>query len=66
MDLGKHVCDVAPGYLEWRSNQVKDMVFPPVDDIVQPASPLLEIVPTEAEILRFEFEADRKVTNQKI
>ena len=52
MDLEKHVCDVALGYLTWRSNRVKDMVLLPIDDMVQPVSLLPERVPTEAEILR--------------
>ena len=66
MDLGKHVCDIAPGYSTWRLNWVKDMLLPPIDDMVQPTSLLPERVPIEAEILRSEFEAERKVTNQKI
>ena len=28
MDLGKHVCDVAPGYLAWRLNRVKNLTLP--------------------------------------
>ena len=66
MDLGKHVCDVALGYSAWRSNQVKDLVLPPIDDMVQPTCLLLERVPIEAEILRLEIETERKSTNLKI
>ena len=63
MDLGKHVCDIASGYFVWRSNQIKDLVLPPDDDMVQPASLLLKRMPTKAEILRSEIEAKRKTTN---
>ena len=44
----------------------KNMMLPPIDDRVQPASLLLERVPIEADILRSKFEAERKATNQKI
>ena len=65
MDRGKHVCDVAPGYFTWRSNQVKDMVLPPIDDMVQLTSLLPKRTPIEAKILRSEFEVERKATNRK-
>ena len=42
------------------------MVLPPVDDMVQPASLLSKRVPTQAKILRSEFEVKWKTTNQKI
>ena len=57
MDLGKHVCDISLGYARWRSNRIKDMVLPPIDDMVQPANLLPKKMPTEAEILRSKFEA---------
>ena len=66
MDLRKHVCDVAPSYSTQRLNQVKDLVLPLIDDMVQPASLLQEKVPTEVEILRPKIEAERKGTNLKI
>ena len=66
MDLGKHVCDIALGYSVWRSNRVKDMVLPPIDDMVQPISLLPERMLIEAAILRLEVETERKTTNQKI
>ena len=34
MDLGKRVCDIAPDYSVWTLNWVKDLVFPPIDDMV--------------------------------
>ena len=52
MDLGKHVSDIASGYSAWRSNWVKDLVLPLIDDMVQLASLLLERVPIKAEFLR--------------
>ena len=63
MALGKHVCDIALGYLTWRSNRAKDMVLPPIKDIVQPANLLSKRMPTEVEILRSEFDAEKKATN---
>ena len=66
MDLGKHVYDIASRYSTWRLNQTKDMVLPSIDDTVQPVNLLPEKMPTEAEILRWKFEAERKTTNQKI
>ena len=60
MDLGKHVCDITPGYLAWRSNWVKDVVLSPIDDMVQLANLLLKMMPTEVEILRSEFEVEKK------
>ena len=58
MDLGKHGYDVAPGYLAWRFNRVKDLVLPLINDMVQLASLLSKRVLTEAEILRSKNEAD--------
>ena len=66
MDLGKHVCNVAPSYSTWRLNRVKDLVLPPIDDMVQSTCLLSEKVPTEVEILRSEIEVERKATNLKI
>ena len=34
MNLEKHVCDIAPGHVACRSNQIKDLVLPPVDNMV--------------------------------
>ena len=66
MDLGKHVCDIAPEYSTWRLNRVKDMVLPPIDDMVQSINLLPKRMPTKVEILIFEFEAKRKAANKKI
>ena len=66
MDLGKHICCVVLGYSTWRLNQVKDLVLPPINDMVQLACLLPEKLPTKAEILRSKIEAERKVTNLKI
>ena len=63
MGLGKHVCDVVLGYSIWRSNRVKDIVLPLIDDMVQPTNILPKRMPTEAKILRLKFEVERKVTN---
>ena len=52
MDLGKHVCDIALSYSTWRSNWVKDMVLPPINDMVQPANLLPKRMPIETEILK--------------
>ena len=66
MNLGKHVCDVTPGYSAWKLNHVKYLMLPLVDETLQPAYLSLERVPTEAEVLRSKIEAERKVTNLKI
>ena len=66
MDLGKYVCDVALGYSAWRSNLIKYLVLPPVNDMIQLASLLSKRMPTEVEILRSEIEDERKITNQNI
>ena len=66
MDLGKHVYDIILGYSRWRSNRVNDMVLLPIDYMVRPANLLPKRMPTEAEILWLEFEAEWKATNQKI
>ena len=66
MELGKYVCDVAPSYSIWRSNRIKDLVLPLVDDMVQSTNLLSERMPIEAEILRSEIDVERKITNQKI
>ena len=66
MDLGKHVYDVASGYLVWKLNCVKDLMLPLVDEIIQPAYLLPERVPMEAKILRLKIEVVRKATNLKI
>ena len=66
MHLGKHVCDVTPGYSAWKLNRVKYLMLPLVDETLQPAYLLLERVPTEAKVLRSKIEAKRKVTNLKI
>ena len=58
MDIGKYVCDIALGYAAWRSNKIKDMV--------QPVNLLSKRMLTKAKILRSKFEAERKMTNQKI
>ena len=42
------------------------MVLPPINDMVQPANLLPKRMPIEVEILRSEFETERKTTNQKI
>ena len=66
MDLEKQVCDITLSYSAWRSNRIKDMVFPPIDDMIQPVNLLPKRMPIEVEILRSEFETERKTTNQKI
>ena len=66
MDLRKHVFDVAPSYLTWKSNRVKDLALPLIDNMVQPACILPNKVPIEDEILRLEIEVERKATNLKI
>ena len=66
MDLGKHVCDVAPSYSAWRLNRVKDLVLPLIDDMVQPTCFLSKKMQTEDENLRSEIKAEGKTTNLKI
>ena len=66
MDLGKQVFDIALNYLAWWSNQVKDLVLPPIDDMVQLACLLSKRVPTATEILRSKIKVKRKETNLKI
>ena len=66
MDLGKHVCGIAPRYSKWSLNWVKDMVLPLIDNLVQPANLLPKRILTKVEILKLKFEVEKKVTNQKI
>ena len=65
MDLGKHTCDIALGYATQRSNWVKDMVLPPIDDLVQPVNLLLERMPIEVKNLKQETEVERRATRKK-
>ena len=65
MDLGKHTCDIAPGYVAQRSNQVKDVVLSPMDDLVQSANLLPERMPTNVEILKQEFDVEKRVSREK-
>ena len=51
--------EIAPGYLEWKTIRVKNVMFPARDDSVQPAHPLPERIPTEIEILKREVEVER-------
>ena len=64
MDLGKHTCDIALVYSAWRSNRIKDMVLPSIDDLVQPTNLLPERMLTEVKILKQEFEVERIVTRE--
>ena len=47
-------------------DQIEDMVLPPMDDMVQLANHLSERMLIKTEILRSEFEVERKTTNQEI
>ena len=42
------------------------MVLPPIDDLVHPTSLLPERMPSEVEILKLEFEIERRVNREKI
>ena len=42
------------------------MVLPSIDDLVQPTSLLLERMPYKVEMLKQEFEAERRVNREKI
>ena len=46
-------------------DRTKDMVLPPIDDLVQSTNVLLERMPTEVEILKQEFKAKKKVNSEK-
>ena len=50
----------------WRSNWVKDMVLPSIDNLVQPTNLLPKRMPSEVEILKQEFEAEKRVNREKI
>ena len=60
VEIIRHSYDLAPGYLEWKVIRVKDAMLPVRDDSVQPANPLPERMPTEIEILRWEFEVEKR------
>ena len=59
-DLTRHGRDIGPGYLEWNSITAKDVALLARDDSIQPACPLLEIMPTKLELLRWKLEIERK------
>ena len=59
--MTRHGRDIASGYLEWNSIRAKDVALPTRDESVQPACPLPERMPTEFELLRREFEIERKM-----
>ena len=58
--MTRHGNNIALGYIEWNSNRVKDVALPARDDSVQPACLLPERMPTELELLKREFEIERK------
>ena len=58
--LVRHGNNIAPGYLEWNCNRVKDMALLARDDFVQLACPLIERMPIEFELLRQELEIERR------
>ena len=58
--MTRHNHNIAPGYLEWNSNRVKDVALPAKDDSVQPVCPLPERMPTKFELLRRELEIERR------
>ena len=58
--MTRHSHNIAPGYLEWNSNRVKDVALPARDDSFQPTCPLPERMPIEFELLRRELEIERK------
>ena len=60
VDLARHGNNIAPGYIEWNSNRVRDVVLLARDDSVHPACHLPERMPTELELLRWELEIERK------
>ena len=65
-DLARHGNNIAPGYMEWNSNRVRDVDLPTRDDFVHPACPLPERMPTELELLRRELEIERKKNSDQI
>ena len=46
--------------MEWNSNRARDVALPARNDSVHPACPLSERMPTELELLRWEFDIERK------
>ena len=60
VDLAWHDNNIALGYIEWNSNRARDVTLPTRDDSIQLACPLLEGMPIELELLRREFEIERK------
>ena len=60
VDLARYGSNIAPGYMEWNSNRVRDVVLLTRDDSVHPACSLPERKPTELELLRQELEIERQ------
>ena len=58
--MARHNNNIASGYIKWNSSRARDVALPARDDSVQPACSLPERMPTELELLRREFEIEKK------
>ena len=58
--MAQHDNNIALGYIEWNSNRARDVALLARDNSVEPVCPLLERIPTELELLRWELKIERK------
>ena len=59
-DLGKSSDRVTHGYITWRANRIKDVVYLSVDNSVSPADPSPVMIPSEIELLKQEYREDKR------
>ena len=59
-DPGKSSDRVTYGYIAWRANRIKDVVYLSVNNSVNPTDPSPVMIPSEIELLKQEYREDKR------
>ena len=59
-DPGKSSDRVTHGYIIWRANRVKDVIYSPINDSVSPVDPSPIMISSKIQLLKQEYKEDKR------